>query len=89
MTGTVKQIEYAADLMAQYAEGVATWKAMIPADNPKATALIARIDSATAKAQALAAGTIIDILKGRRDDQATGEALVRWTALAVKLLEAA
>jgi len=89
MTGTVKQIEYATDLMAQYAEGVAIWKAMIPADNPKAPALIARIDAATAKAQTLTAGTIIEILKGRRDDQATGEALVRWTGIALKNFEIA
>lgn len=87
MNGTAKQIEYANCLMAQYSEGVAAWKAMIPADNPKAPALIARIDAATAKAQRLSAGTIIDILKGRRDDQATGQELVRWTGMAVKCFE--
>ena len=89
MTGTAKQIEYANDLMAQYLEGVAAWKAMIPANHPKAAELTARIDAATAKAQTLQAGTVIDILRGRRDDQAAGQELVRWAGMAVKCFEQA
>ncbi len=89
MTGTTKQIEYANDLMTQFYKGIAAWKAMIPAGHPKAAELTARIDAAAAKAQTLQAGTVIDILRDRRDDQAAGQELVRWTGMAVKCFEQA
>ena len=89
MTGTTNQINYANDLLANYAAGITAWKALIPADNPDAPALIARLDAASQKAARLPASTVIDILRGRRNDQTTGEGLVRWTASTVRWIEQA
>jgi len=87
MTGTPKQIEYAKDLLAQFDFGVAAWKAMMPLGDPRSPALLARIGAAREKLARLPAGTVIDILKGRRTDQEIGEGLVRWTAQGVKMAE--
>lgn len=87
MNGTEKQIEYAKALMGQFEEGIAAWKAMMPAGHPGIPALTARIDAAKAKAETLSAGRVIDILKGRRSDQSEGQGLAKWTAFMVKLIE--
>ena len=89
MTGTTNQINYANDLLAHHAAGIIAWKALIPTDDPDAPALIARLDAASQKAASLPACTVIDILRGRRNDQTTGEGLVRWTASTVRWIEQA
>ena len=89
MTGTINQINYANDLLAHHAAGIIAWKALIPADDPDAPAMSARLDAASQKAARLPACTVSDILRGRRNDQTTGEGLVRWTASTVRWIEQA
>jgi hypothetical protein len=87
--GTEKQIAYAADLRAMFAPWVAEWKAMLPAGDPKAAALCARIDAAYAKLESLDAGRQIDIMQTAKSRELkTTEDRVRAAGMIVRMMEA-
>ena len=88
LTGTEKQIAYAADLRAMVAPWISEWKAMMPPAADGVAQLVARIDAAMAKLETLHPSRQIDIMADYKNRTLeTSQDRVRAAAMVVRCAE--